>query len=381
MTISGLTATAKLLQQLVRIPSVNPDGNPGVTHPGEQICAEFIAKFLRHAGAHVKLEAVQKNRPNVIGVFKPRGKVKTRLLLAPHTDTVSVLGMSIDPFAANVKGGKLYGRGASDTKGPMAAMLQAIKEFVVSDAFRNGGLEITFVGLMGEEAGNYGAHAWAKKCPAYDLAIIGEPTDLKIVHAHKGCAWLKFTTKGKAVHASMPANGKNAIYAATPLLAYIEKTLAKKISRFTHPQLGASSIVATVIHGGSKTNIIPDHCEIEVDLRFTPNLTVNKVLGFIRQDLRQAGLQASVGVISSSSALHTDTNHKLIKKILPCTNGLTTAPWFCDAAIFGLRGIPAVALGPGSIKQAHTADEFIKLSDLEKGKDGYLKILRQLIKI
>jgi acetylornithine deacetylase/succinyl-diaminopimelate desuccinylase family protein len=378
MTISGMTPTAKLLQQLVRIPSVNPEGSPGVANPGEQACAEFIAKFLRQAGANVQLQPVFKNRPNVIGVFKPKGKINTRLLLAPHTDTVSVLGMSIDPFAAKVKGGKLYGRGASDTKGPMAAMLQAVKEFFVSDTFKSSGLEITFVGLMGEEAGNYGAHAWAKKCPAYDLAIIGEPTDFKIVHAHKGCAWLKFSTKGKAVHASTPANGRNAINAMLPVLAYVETILSKRISSFANPRLGASSVVATVIHGGSKTNIIPDHCEIEVDLRFTPDLTVNKVLGFIRQDLKQTGLDATVSVISSSSALHTDANHQLIKKILPHSKGLTTAPWFCDAAIFGLRGIPSVALGPGSIKQAHTADEFIKLADLEKGKDGYLQILRAL---
>ncbi|MDR2463588.1 MAG: M20 family metallopeptidase [Verrucomicrobiales bacterium] len=379
MTISDLTPTAKLLRQLVRIPSVNPHGNPGVANPGERACAEFVGKFLRRAGADVELQEVRPGRPNVIGVFKPKAPVKRRLLLAPHTDTVSVAGMTVDPFVATVSGGKLHGRGASDTKGPMAAMLQALREFTVSGAFKNGGLEITFAGLMSEEAYNHGAFAWAEKCPRYDLAIIGEPTQWQIVHAHKGCAWLAFTTKGRAVHASTPADGENAIYAMTPLLAYVEKKLMKKLAKFSHPQLGATSIAATTISGGAKDNIIPDTCEMHADLRYTPDLTVSAVLALIRADLKKLRIPAIVSVNSDNHPLHTAADHELIQKIRPHTNGLATAPWFCDAAIFGAHGIPAVALGPGSIAQAHTADEFIKLGDLEKGREGYLKILRALL--
>ncbi|MDR1144640.1 MAG: M20 family metallopeptidase [Verrucomicrobiales bacterium] len=381
MTVSVLSPTAKLLRQLVRIPSVNPHGQPGVSvsETGERACAEAVGEFLRRAGAAVELREVLPGRPNVIGVFKPRGKVTRRLLLAPHTDTVSVSGMTIRPFAATVSGGKLYGRGASDTKGPLAAMLRALREFTVSAAFRRGGLEITFAGLMGEEAGNHGARAWARQGPRYDLAIIGEPTEWRVVHAHKGCAWLTFTVSGRAAHAATPAAGVNAITAATPLLLWLEQTMTPRLAKFTHPSLGPTTLAITTISGGTKDNIIPDRCEIHADLRYTPPLTAGRAARLIRAGLRQRGLRATVSVNSDNRPLHTPADNALVRAILPHTRGLTTAPWFCDAALFGARGIPAVALGPGSIRQAHTAAEFIRLADLERGKDGYLKILAALV--
>src|SRR5437763_473167 len=113
----------ELLQALVRIPSVNPHGNAGVERPGEQACAEFVAEFLRFCGASAELREVESGRPNVVGIFPADKSGKPRLLFAPHLDTVSVSGMTIDPFAAELRDGKIWGRGASDTKGPMAAML------------------------------------------------------------------------------------------------------------------------------------------------------------------------------------------------------------------------------------------------------------------
>src|SRR5690606_21712788 len=118
-----LTPTATLLQKLVRIPSVNPADNPGVENPGEEACARFISSYLKESGARATVEKVLPGRPNVLGVFPSVSRPKLRILVAPHTDTVSVLGMTIPPFSGNVSGGKLWGRGASDTKGPMAAML------------------------------------------------------------------------------------------------------------------------------------------------------------------------------------------------------------------------------------------------------------------
>ncbi len=119
---------ADLLRELIRIPSVNPDGDPGTTHTGEKECAKFVADFLRSCGAEAWLEDVLPDRPNVLGRFPSAGKAKPRLLFAPHTDTVSVAGMSIDPFSGELRDGKIWGRGASDTKGPMAAMLFALLE-------------------------------------------------------------------------------------------------------------------------------------------------------------------------------------------------------------------------------------------------------------
>ncbi len=177
----------RLLEELVAIPSVNPAGDPGTPHVNEQALAVHLEKWTRKAGAASELMPVLPDRPNLLATWKPLRPVKTRLCFAPHTDTVSVAGMTVAPFSPTIRRGRLYGRGASDTKGPMAAMLWAIAEW-----WRTGGressVEVTFAGLMGEEAGNDGAHALAARRPKLkaDLVIVGEPTDLKIVTAPQG---------------------------------------------------------------------------------------------------------------------------------------------------------------------------------------------------
>ncbi len=370
--------TALLLQRMVRIPSVNPADNPGTTRTGEKACALFIAGILKKIGGKVRFQQVELGRPNVIGIFRGRGKITRRVLLAPHTDTVSVAGMTIEPFGGKISKGRLYGRGASDTKGPMAAMLQALSEFVPTKEFREGSLEITFAGLMGEEAGNTGALAWARACPKYNLAIIAEPTNRKIVYTHKGAAWLQIETQGRAAHASLPEKGRNAIQGMEPVLAYFRDTLPEKIGKLRHPDLGRSTVSITTISGGSKANIIPGNCKAQADLRFLPGMKIADILKIIRRDFKKSGIAAAISIHHGSQPLHTNPRHSLIQQILPHTRGLTTAPWFCDAAVFAARGIPSVALGPGSIHQAHTSDEFIDLSELEKGKDGYKAILLSL---
>ena len=197
-----------LLRELIRIPSVNPDGDPGTRHTGEKECAKFVADFLRSCGAEAWLEDVLPDRPNVLGRFPSAGKAKPRLLFAPHTDTVSVAGMSIDPFSGELHDGKIWGRGASDTKGPMAAMLFALLES--KDLLPDLSHEIWFAGFMGEEAGQQGAKALSSK-EKFDFAIVGEPTRLQTVNTHKGSVWLTLRARGRAAHASTPQIGENAI--------------------------------------------------------------------------------------------------------------------------------------------------------------------------
>jgi Acetylornithine deacetylase/Succinyl-diaminopimelate desuccinylase and related deacylases len=153
-------SVVELAQALVRIASVNPDGDPGTDRTGEQACAEFVADFLQADGAQTALHEVHPGRPNVVARFAAAAG-KPRLLFAPHTDTVSVAGMTIDPFGGAIRGGKLYGRGASDTKGPMASMLWALHE--CRDLLPHLTHEVWFAGLMGEEAGQDGAKALAAR--------------------------------------------------------------------------------------------------------------------------------------------------------------------------------------------------------------------------
>ena len=172
----------RLLQDLVRIPSVNPSGDPGtpVKNTGESRMVEYLGEFFRKLALDVEIADVEPDRANIIGKFASRG-AKTTIALAPHTDTVSVAGMTIDPFGGEVRDSRLYGRGATDTKGSMAAMLAALANVARRKEFREGDVDVVFCGLMGEESGNDGARALVQKGFKADFAIAGEPTDCRIV--------------------------------------------------------------------------------------------------------------------------------------------------------------------------------------------------------
>jgi len=361
---------AALLSELIRIPSVNPEGEPGVNEPGEARLAEYLEKFLIGLGAEAWLREVLPGRPNVVARFPSDREGKPRLLLAPHTDTVSVAGMTIDPFAGVERDGKVWGRGASDTKGPMASMLCALSR--LGGEIPKLGYEIWFAGLMGEESGQHGAKALASQ-ENFDFVIAGEPTDLKTVHAHKGSLWVTMTAHGKAVHASAPELGDNAIYKMTSAIERIREGVIPEIAAREHPLLGRSTLSVGTIRGGSKTNIVPDHCEATIDIRTIPGEDAEHFVKLLKA--------ASKGVeitYQCSAPLYTDPAHPLLLKLSELGATPVGAPWFCDAAVFAAKGMPAVALGPGSIGQAHTADEFISVKDLDEGADFFGRFLRSL---
>ncbi|MEI6321964.1 MAG: M20 family metallopeptidase [bacterium] len=359
-----------LLGELIRIPSVNPEGEPGISTPGEARLAGFLESHLRTLGAEAWLQEVLPGRPNVVARFPSDRPGKPRLLLAPHTDTVSVAGMTIDPFNGEVREGRVWGRGASDTKGPMAAMLTALAR--MGGVIPTLGHEIWFAGLMGEESGQYGAKALATS-EHFDFVIAGEPTDLKTVYAHKGSLWITLTSHGKAVHASAPERGENAIYAMSLAIEKIRSEVIPQLDQLSHPLLGRTTLSVGTIKGGSKTNVVPDHCEATIDIRLIPGLAPERVVELIRK--AAPSLQLSY---LSSKPLDTDPDHPLIGKLVRLGASPVGAPWFCDAAVFASQGVPAVALGPGSIAQAHTADEWIAVGDLEAGAEFFEKFLLSL---
>ena len=359
-----------LVQALVQIPSVNPHGSPGVERPGEQACAEYVAAFLRDCGADTEVREVAPGRPNVLGRFPTDAPGKKRVILAPHLDTVSVGGMVIDPFGGELRDGKIWGRGASDTKGTMGAMLWALRE--LRDRIPQLGHEVWFAGLMGEEAGQEGARAFVKQERA-DFALVGEPTSREIVYTHKGAYWLTLRTTGRAVHASAPELGENAIYKMADVLRCIRDEIAPGLAAQTHPVLGSPTISAGTIRGGTKTNIVPDFCEVEVDTRTIPGQDPREIASKLEK--ASPGLSMSVW---QSEPLDTDPSHPLIQLLLKNGSKLVGAPWFCDAAVFAQAGIPAVAAGPGSILQAHTNDEWISVAELEKGVQFYRAFLEAL---
>jgi acetylornithine deacetylase/succinyl-diaminopimelate desuccinylase-like protein len=367
-------SVAELAQALVRIPSVNPDGDPGTDHVGEQAGAEFVADFLRSLGAETTLHEVHPGRPNVVGRF-PAAGAKPRLLFAPHTDTVSVAGMTIDPFGGEIRDGKLYGRGASDTKGPMAAMLWALRECreLLPDLTH----EVWFAGLMGEEAGQDGAKALAAQ-EKFDFVIVGEPTDLEVVFKHKVDVTARVVATGRSAHSSCPERGENAITKLAAGLLSLEKALTAYFAGVEDPVLGHPTFSIGTIRGGTKFNIVPDHAEAVIDLRLLPAQWKNGEAHEVFEVMRAACPGLQVEKIMGSEALDTNPAHPFIAKLTAAGGHPAGAAWFCDAAIFSAEGIPAVAVGPGSIAQAHTEDEFIEVAALEQGVEFFKRFLHSL---
>jgi acetylornithine deacetylase/succinyl-diaminopimelate desuccinylase-like protein len=360
----------ELLQDLVAIPSVNPQGNPGTDQVGEQAMGEYVADFLRALGADVALEQVEPGRPNVVASFTPE-KPQAHLAFAPHLDTVSVAGMTIPPFDPAIRDGKLWGRGSTDTKGPMAAALWAVRDWARGPARAHSRIRWTFLALMGEEAGNDGAHAIANKGFTSDLTLVLEPTQLGVVTAHKGALWLEIDTAGVACHGSTPEKGHNAIYAMRRVLEVIEEKIIPALGRYSHAKLGNPTMNVGTISGGSKINIVPDKCRIEIDCRVVPGIDAEKFRLEVESHLRPVAPDVAVRLQRFSKPLDTDESLPWVRRLGDEARGFTTAPWFSDASVLSGVNCPAICIGPASIAQAHTKDEFILVRDLEEGTEFF----------
>jgi acetylornithine deacetylase/succinyl-diaminopimelate desuccinylase-like protein len=360
----------ELLKDLVAIPSVNPQGNPGTEFTGEQAMGDYVADFLRHLGADVHLEHVEIGRPNVIASFTPK-KPLAHIAFAPHLDTVSVAGMTIEPFDPAIRDGKLFGRGSTDTKGPMAAALWALHEWAQSPARAESRVRWSFLALMGEEAGNDGAHVVANKGFTSDLTLVLEPTQLGVVTAQKGVLWLEVDTAGVACHGATPENGRSAIYAMRRVLEAIEEKIIPELSQHSHAKLGPPTLNVGTISGGSKINIVPDKCTIELDCRIVPGIEPEHFRAHLEAQLHEVYPGVIVRIQRHSKPLDTDESLPWVARLGHAARGLTTAPWFSDASVLSSPKCPAICIGPGSIAQAHTKDEFILLRDLEDGADFF----------
>lgn len=369
----------ELTQALVRIPSVNPDGDPGTPNTGEAGCAAFVADFLRSCGAEAELEEVLPGRPNVIGRFPTDAPGKPKIVFGPHTDTVGVGGMVIDPFGGEVRDGRVWGRGSSDTKGPMASMLWALKELGPDIAKLP--VEVHFAGFMSEESSQHGSRHFAEHHPDYAFAIVGEPTSLKTVHKHKGCLWADVITKGVAAHGATPELGVNAIVKMADLIDALQREFRDLLvsEGGTDELLGHSTLNLGMINGGTRSNIVADTCTLRLDIRVTPELHQRGgALKVLQSFVERQDPAAEVRVASSAMPLDTPATNPFVQKLVSAGAALTGAPWFCDAAYLADKGIPSIAIGPGSIAQAHTKDEWISIQDLEDGVAFFLKWLKTL---
>lgn len=374
-----MTGTEKLLRDLIALPSVNPAFLPGDgARTGERKVVGFLANKARCAGLDVKLQRVLPGRSNLLVRLKPRGKVRQRILLAPHLDTVNAADYQFAPRRSN---GRLYGRGACDTKGSVAAMFAALCD-VARSGERPAQTEIVFAGLVDEEHGQAGSRALARNGFKANLAIVGEPTSLRVVTAHKGNLWLQLETRGKSAHGARPELGRNAVHAMAKVVDVLETKYAAQLRHKRHPLLGRPTVSVGTISGGTQANIVPDECSILVDRRTIPGETEASVAREIKRLLRSENLSATIQDSKLGPCLPLETNPRqpLVAQLMACLGQreLLGVNYFCDASVLAQGGIPSVVFGPGDIAYAHTANEWIPLAELERAQRILARFLLSL---
>ncbi|MSO94158.1 MAG: M20 family peptidase [Rhodospirillales bacterium] len=373
------TVVEKSLTELVRINSVNPDLQ--ADGAGENGVGNWVERFCDANGIEHRREPVMGGRSNVFA-WLPGREPDRKLLFVAHMDTVPIVGYKGDPFRGERAGDRLYGRGSCDTKASLAAMLQALVQ-VKKEKPKS---TVIVAGSVDEENLKSGAKVMAKAGIKYDGCVAGEPTDLELVVAHKGSVRWCVETKGVACHSSKPHLGHNAIVDMARVITAIEEMTEKFKSR-VHPLVGQPTLTMSVIKGGVEMTIVPDHCMIQIDRRLSPGETpkqglaeVEDVLEMLRKKYPKMNVR-SVLPAREDPPLNDSSKERIAEVAAKAcaevanTGKFTGVPYGTDCSQLNLAGIPCVVLGPGSINQAHTVDEFVELAQVEKAVDIYRRIM------
>ena len=369
-----------LLRELIRIPSINPAfAARRAEWSGEDRIGGYLSALARQTGLRVKNQSVGWRRKNIWVVLPPLERRERRIILAPHLDTIGV--EEEGQLRPERRNGRIYGRGACDTKGSVAAMFFSLLELARS-AERPCRTEILFVGLADEENAQLGSRAFAAKCPPADLAIVGEPTQLQVVAAHKGDFWFEIEIRGKAAHGSRPELGRNAVLEMARMIVALETDYAVALRKRQHPLLGSPTINVGVIEGGRQPNVVPDCCRIQVDRRSLPGESLAQVEAELLHVAQGTNVRAKISDLRQrpTPALETDPALPAVRDFLRRMGRkrVCGVDYFCDAAILAEAGIPCVVYGPGSIAQAHTEKEWISERSLCLGAERLLRYLRSL---
>ena len=357
-----------LARALVAIPSVNPALEE--SGAGEAAVAALTAEWLRAWGLSVETSEVAPGRWNVVARLEGDGVGRT-LLLNGHLDTVGVAGVSVDPFGAELREGRLWGRGSCDMKGGVAALLAATAKVA-----RNGPSGALIVALTAdEEHASLGMEALVRSGMRADAAVVCEPTSLAIMPAHKGFVWVEAAFRGRAAHGSRPEVGVDAIEHAGLYLTALGALRSRLRTAESHPLLGHGSFHAGTIDGGSAPSVYPDACRLVLERRTLPGEGAADVMDefqAVLDDLAAEvpGLDAKLTQGLARPATEIPNDSPLVEGLVaacaaegvdPRVTGMTA---WVDVAFLNEAGTPAVCFGPGSIAQAHSADEWIDPSEI-----------------
>jgi acetylornithine deacetylase len=372
-----------LAQVLVSIPSVNPDLESDGA--GEGAIAAFCAELLESWGLDVTLRDAAPGRPNVVGRLHGVGPT---LLLNGHLDTVGVGGMTIDPFVADVVDGRLRGRGSCDMKGGVAALLAATHALLVTADDRP---ELIVALTADEENASLGMADLVDRGVHADVAVVCEPTGLAVMPAHKGFVWMEARFRGHAAHGSRPDVGVDAIRHAAQYLVSLDPLAHALTDGPTHPLLGHGSFHAGTIRGGRAASVYPEACTLVLERRTLPGEDPSEVVHPFREALTRladadASVAADLEVTLERPGTEVPPDAPVVHGLLGALRAEGRSPQvkgmsaWVDAAYLNEVGIPAVCFGPGSIEQAHTADEWIDLEEITGCAEVLTRFARTLAK-
>jgi succinyl-diaminopimelate desuccinylase len=360
---------------LLRFPSVNPPG-------GERPAAELLATRLAAAGLAVELIDHGADRASLLARLPGRGD-RPAMLFTGHLDVVGAgdRPWRHDPFGGVVEGGKLYGRGASDMKGAVAAMALAAIALHRAGVPLRGDVVLAFT--AGEEVDSLGAQAIVDSglVTNVDAIVVGEPTDLELYVAEKGSLTLEIQTNGVGAHASMPHLGRNAIHAMADVVRALER---HRFDVAPHPLLGEPTISVGTIRGGAGSNVVPDRCTIEVDVRTVPAQSQPAVVAELESLLHRLvrerpDLDVRITHTLGRDAVETDLDAPLVRDLAAVVADVTGrrpepagVVYATDAAVFvPAWAVPMVICGPGLPEQAHQTDEWLSIERLEQSARIY----------
>jgi acetylornithine deacetylase/succinyl-diaminopimelate desuccinylase family protein len=392
----------ELARELVSIPSVNPAGQKkGQFTLGEAQLTDFLESYLKKFGFSTLRQQVSPGRENLLARLDgdPDGCEDQKIVLFDaHQDTVSVEGMEIDPFDPVIRDGKLYGRGSCDTKGSMAAMIAAAVRLSQRPVAGMPTVVLSFG--VNEEAGFTGirkvSDAWdAEESSQFlphkpDLAIVGEPTDLDVIIAHKGAIRWRMETTGVAAHSSMPEAGDNAIYKMAQVVQILQRYHQQAACEVpSHRLSGGATLNVGLITGGVANNIVPDRCVIEVDRRVPPGESTEAAWQHVRDYVEKQlpeGLKVEheIPPLSELPSLTDGRNKALAGSLLKIVRQITGhgaevgVKFGTHAGVLDQWEIPAVVFGPGSIEQAHKRVEWVEVEQIRQAADILFRLVESM---
>jgi len=356
-----------LTRLLVQVDSRNPDLVPGAPAEGE--IARTLAAILDAWGFRVALQEVVAGRPNVVArIGKPGGR---SLMFNGHLDVVGVEGMTHAPFDGLTIDGKMFGRGATDMKGGVAAMCCAAWRAAQADLET----ELVVAAVVDEEWQSAGTKGLLERGVRADACIVTEPTRMAIAPAHKGFTWTEVEFTGRAAHGSRYDVGIDAIRHAGLLLAELDRVEREELVRHTHPLLGHASLHASEISGGSGWSTYPDHCKLTIERRTVPGESPDDAMDEIEGALIRVSSNAhTMGAavrhvfsqFPSDVAVDAPIVVALSGAMRACGEAIAIeglSAW-TDAALLNAAGIPAICYGPGDISLAHSATEWVAEAEI-----------------